>query len=569
MPEPIEHLPYEEEVEEQANNNPYLFKNFKVAKPEYTRFILFSIMFGIIGFIYSFMRIIKDTYVMVRQDPICIPYIKLFYILPLSFIFVLVVNVMLSSRSVSKIFTICNLFFIVLFFTFGVLVAFEDLIFFSPKHLENYIGTFKLSIRRLGFLKHFLLTLNQPLATLIFITAEMWGTMMLSYLFLSYLNEMCSRRQHGRFIPPLFVVANFSLLLSAFVTTGFFKLRSKFTYEQNMLLMVGVFWIQGCLGIIVLICKYILENRVMKKPIFRPSVLRNNSSTERRSQGSKGGTSFEEGLGVMVRSKFLLAMCTVVFSYSFVFNILETVYKNGVKKGAKTAKVEKGKYSGKLNNVEQYITAISVIIINSTSFSDLIQKKSWGFVALISPLIASFAVIGIIGTAIYNSGADDHSIGIVNKIFSGAKQAIVFENWLGMLLLATLKIFKFTAFDVSKEKISMRIEDGYRPKFKSIYDGIFNKTGKSGGAAFSIFINIIGSTIDVRGMSPITMLILVPSLIFWVSSILYLSAGYEKSIAGNTNIDIDLAEEEEEREEVQEKGQRNMDAQEDERKAAV
>lgn len=536
-PPPPRDLPTEDEVEQQCNH-PFPFHHFKVAPCEYTRFALYGAMFWIIGFVYSFMRIIKDTYVVVRQDPICILYLKVFYILPLSFVVVILINYMLSARSISRIFGIFTLFFAALFFVFGGVILFEEHVFFDPRHIRDHIETFLLDARGLGFLKHFLLTINEPLATLVYITAEMWGSLMLSYLFLSFMNEVCTRRQHARFVPPLFIITNVSLLVSAFVTTLFLKARKRLDYEQNTLLMAGIFAIEGVLCLVILMCKYFLEQRTLVRPAFVPDTVARTGAQHR------GSTSFSEGLEIMMQSRFLLAMSGMVFFYSLTFNILESVHKNSIKRGAKLANAEKGSYAGHFNNIDQYLTATSVIALNLSSFSTLADRRGWRTVALISPIVAIGAVLGVMGPAIYNSGATESSISLLNKPLAGRTSALLLENYIGVFCLAAIKVFKFAAFDVAKEKITMRIEDCHRAKFKSVYDGICNKFGKSGGAVYSIVINSLIADIDLWGMSPVTALFMIPSLILWIRSVFYLGGSFEATQRTDGFVDIDLIGEE-------------------------
>lgn len=462
---------------------------------------------------------------------------------------------------------------------------------------------------------------------------------MLSYLFLSFLNESCSRKQHARFLPPLFIITNVSLLLSAFVTTAFFNIRQKLNFNQNKLFMAGIFYLEGVLSLLLLFCKYILERKVMVTPIFRnnengitavdntvidigqydenknesienennqnesienenknESIESENINKSNQSNGSnkitnqnneitnqntnqnneiidesnensqniteqpvnnnqtksnkpKNDIGFSEGLKIMAHSKFLLAMSTIVFCFSALFNILETVFKNGIKKGAIYYNKEPGKYSGMYNNIDQYATAIGVIILNLSSFSNLIESKGWFIVAVITPIIAGISATVILGIASYNAAAVDGSISHVNKLFNSIFGTplpnIAMENMIGMICLCAMKIFKFTAFDVSKEKISMRIENRYRPKFKSIFDGIFNKFGKSFGAFYGIVVNSLVSSIDIRGMSPITSFIAASFIISWFVSVYYLNNSYVTSIENNENVNIDIGDYEE------------------------
>lgn len=530
----VPNLPNEETIENEANSHTGLAKNFRIAKCERPRFALFGIMFGIIGFIYSFMRILKDNYVMSRQEPICILYIKIFYIMPLSFIVVLLINYLLSRRTVSKLLSIFCFSFMILFFILGGLVILEEKVMFKVDFTSVKIISGLIDRKGFGFLKYLILTINEPLATAVYVVAELWGSLILSYLFLSFMNETCTEKQHGRFIPPLFIIANLSLLASALVTTLYFKIKDHLTPEQNTVFMGLIFFIQGFLVLGILFSKYILESKVITKPIFI-------SSNPRKGKG-KTSIGFKEGIQIMLKSKFLLAMCSIVCIYSVNYNILETVYKNGIKTGAKATDVEPGKYSGKYNNLDQYITSLTVIFLNMSSFSNFVDKKGWVLVAMITPIISIVSTLCIIGLGTYNSSAENKSISFTNSMFGGKTSYIVMENLLGTLCLAALKIFKYTAFDVTKERISMRIEDKYRPKFKSIFDGIFNKFGKSMGAFYGIAISSMLSDIDIRGVSPITSIFIALFNFCWIWAVLYLGRSYNASVKANDNVDIDLTE---------------------------
>jgi ATP:ADP antiporter, AAA family len=532
QPSNLTQMPTEYEVEEEANSNSYLLKNFKVAKCEYKRFFLFGLMFFIIGFIYSFMRILKDTFVMVRQEPTCILYIKILYILPLSLFVILLLNYMLSFRTVSQIFTIICLVFMIMFFAFGIVILFEDKIMFDPKRLDYQMKSKIISSRGLGFMNYVLQTLNQPLATLIYIAAELWGSLILSYLFLSFLNESCTERQHGRFIPPLFIIINISLLISAITTTFFLKLRKSMTFEQNQILMSGIFFIEAFLVLSLILCKHYLEKYVLSKPVFISDTV--------RIKKTKPDTGFVEGLETMLQSKFLMAMCLIVFCFNMIINLLESVFKNGIKRAAESLNVEKGHYSAYFSSLDQYITSISVMVLNMTSFAYLVDSSGWLFVSVITPVVALVSSVLILGLGMYNSAADQSSLSLLNKIFGGNTKFYKLENYAGMLCLSAMKIFKFTAFDVSKERISMKIEGRYRPKFKSIYDGIFNKFGKSAGSMYGILIASIFADIDIRGMSGVTLACSLGLMYVWFRLCVYLAGKYNKSVQNNECVDIDI-----------------------------
>lgn len=525
----IQNLRYEEDIEAELSSRRGLFRNIQIAREEYFKFGLLGAMFFIIGFIYSFMRILKDMFVMEKQDASCFNFIKIFYILPCSFIIILGVNILLQKRSVAKILNLCLIIFISLFIFFGTFIVFEDILMFDNSGIKNKYKDSNKFIRDLVY------TLSEPIATGIYITAELWGSIILSYLFLSYLNELCSEGQHNRFIPPLFILTSISLLVSAIVTTGMIAIKKRLDNEQLKWFMGSFFFIEAGLGIIILFLKYILEQKVLTVPLFIPKA--------RGIKKPKPKVSFRESIKIMLKSKFLLAMCGIVFFYNALYNLVETVYKFGIKAAAEAQHIKKSDYSAKFNNFEQYLTSIVVILLNMTSFNQLSDTRGWTFVAMISPIIGIISLVGIFGIATYNTAVENESFSILNVLFHGSPHLIL-ENILGITILSSMKIFKYSAFDVTKERISMKIEDRYRAKFKSIYDGIFNKLGKSGGSIYGIFINSIFIDIDPRQASPITSIIGAIFIFLWVSGIYYLGSNYNSAVQNNASINIDLMDDE-------------------------
>ncbi|EOB13231.1 ADP/ATP carrier protein 1, partial [Nosema bombycis CQ1] len=119
-------IPTEQEIEEIANSRTGICSYFKVAPVEYPKFLLLGGMFGVIGFIYSFMRILKDMFVMTRQDQNTIMFMKIFYVLPASFALVFLIQYMMNTRSVSRIFSIFIIGFSSLFIIYALVFLIED-----------------------------------------------------------------------------------------------------------------------------------------------------------------------------------------------------------------------------------------------------------------------------------------------------------------------------------------------------------------------------------------------------------------------------------------------------------
>ncbi|KAF9764722.1 ADP,ATP carrier protein 1 [Nosema granulosis] len=527
-------IPTEQEIEAIANARTGLLSYFKVARCEFPKFFLLGGMFGIIGFIYSFMRILKDMFIMTRQDQNTIMFMKIFYVLPTSLCLVGLIQYMMGTKTVSRIFSIFIWGFSALFLFYGVVFLFEDKLTPSRFLFRDIFADGKDGMRNLNFLKPFFLTINEPLATFIFITAEMWGSLLMAYLFMSFLNESCTINQFTRFIPPLYIITNLALLGSAVVTELFLSLRKNFNYDQNQILCASVFFIQGLLALSLLGMKWYLEDVVLKTPVFIPS------KVIKKTKGPKLG--FKEGIKIMGQSKMLFSMCCIVLFFNMSFNMIESTYKAGVKAAAIHQELEIGNYSANLNKFDQYMTSISVIALNLSAFSTLVETKGWIVMGLITPIITFLAIIITIGAAIYNSAQEKLSFSVISSFFSSGKAYYTLENYSGIFFLSLLKIAKYAAFDICKEKMGMRLDTNHRSRFKSVYDGIFGKLGKSFSSLYGLAMLTLLDTDNIRRAAPITFVIILFFIVAWFKCISYLSGLFENSLKTNSNVDIDLFE---------------------------
>lgn len=528
-------LPTEQEIDAIANSRTGILSYFKIVRCEFPKFFLLGGMFGIIGFIYSFMRILKDMFIMTRQDQNTIMFMKIFYVLPTSFALVFLIQYMMGTKSVSRIFSIFIMGFSALFLIYGIVFLFEEKLTPSRFLFRDMFADGKGGIKNLNFLKPMFLTINEPLATFIFITAEMWGSLLMAYLFMSFLNESCTINQFTRFIPPLYIIANLALLGSAIVTELFLKLRKNFNYDQNQILCASVFFIQGLLALSLLGAKWYLEGVVLKTPIFIPA------KVIKRSKGPKLG--FKDGIKLMGQSKMLFSMCCIVAFFNMSFNMIESSYKAGIKAAANSNKdMDIGHYSASLNKFDQYMTSISVIALNLSAFSTLIETKGWMVMGLITPIITFLAIIITLGAAMYNSAEEKLSFSFISSFFSGGKAYYAIENYSGVFFLSLLKIAKYAAFDICKEKMGMRLDTNHRSRFKSVYDGIFGKLGKSFSSLYGLAMLTLLDTDNIRRAAPITFVIILFFIFAWFKCVIYLSNLFENSLKTNSNVDIDLYE---------------------------
>lgn len=525
-------LPTEDEIEFEVNTRTGIFSYFKISKVEFPKFFILGAMFGIISFIYSFMRILKDLFVMTRQDQNAIMFMKIFYVLPLSMGSVFFIQYLMATKTISRIFTIFILIFGAAFFSLGLIFIFEQKIMPSKFLFRDLFTDNKASLKGLNMFKYLFITANEPVATLIYLLAEIWGSLLMAYLYMSFLNESCTVKQFSRFLPPFYIIANLALLLSGLVSEKFREFRKNFSFEQNQILYSSVFLFIGFLSILLLFMKNYFETKILPFPVF--------IQKQQIKKKEKVKVGFTEGLSIMTKSKLLMSMSMMVFCYNVGFNMLESVYKAGIKAASKSLKFEIGDYSIKFNTYDQYIVSVMVIILNLSAFSEIIETYGWIKMGLITPFLMLIGSIILITAAIYNSSLEKLAFPWISNFFKGSNFIYNIENYGGMLFLAFFKIMKYSAFDICKEKMGIRIDPAHRARFKSVYDGIFNKLGKSIGSLYGLGVIVALDTDNVRKGAPFTLGILIVLIYIWIRSVVYLAGAYDQAIKTNTAVDIDL-----------------------------
>ncbi|WUR04160.1 ADP,ATP carrier protein [Vairimorpha necatrix] len=529
-------LPSEDEIEYQANNGKSLYRFVRVAKAERKMFWIMALMFFFISFIYSVARVFKDSAVLGRQHFTSIQFLKFFVILPLSVISVGVIQKYLDKYPFSKIFNAVLIIFGVSFCVLSVLL-------FNNKHTYILLRPFwardkfadaKCVVKGIDFLFGFALVCNEWTSSFIYVLSELFGSLILSYLFMTFANGLNTPGQSARFVPLFYVGANLALFLSGLGILTFNKYKPMMTYAKAQMIFNGFFFVCGILCFVIYALKNYLEFNVTNKPIFvRKTVTKKKNKVK---------VSFMEGLIEMSKSKLLLNISGIVLFYSISTNVIEGAYKMALTVGAKETGQSKSAYTETYTAFEQLGVAVLVMLLLLTPFPRLVKTKGWIFIAILCPIITLFCTLGTFSLAFFNYPITN---GEDNIIFKSLKlntttSLIKLENLVGVICVSLMKISKYAAFDITKEALAMQIDGSLRAKYKGIFDGIFGKLGKSFGSIYGLIITGLLQTRDIRKAAPISFCLLICFCVIWFYSVFYLNRKYKESIDNNCPIDIDL-----------------------------
>ncbi|EQB60147.1 atp adp translocase [Vairimorpha apis BRL 01] len=476
----------------------------------------------------------KDSAVLGKQHPTSIMFLKFFIILPLSVISVGLIQKYLEKYPFTVIFNFMLIFFAVSFIILGIVILpFSSYIQVGKFWARDLFADDKFKACGLDFLFAFALVFNEWTSSLLYVLSEMFGSLILSYFFMTFANSLTTPDQSGRFVPLFYIFANIALFSSGLLCKCVDGFRSGMSYEESEKIFNIFFVISGILTFTIFGLKWYLEKYVTIKKLFIEKQVKEKKK--------KVKSTFSEGLIEMSKSRLLFFISLITLFYAASTNIIESSYKAALTYGADIKDEAKGEYARNLNSWEQIAVALAVIVILLTPFPKLIKTKGWVYVAMVSPLLTLFSTLGTLILAWYNYPITNKESSIFLDRFTAKDNSkVVLENIIGIISVALMKIHKYAAFDITKEALAMRIDESKRAQYKSIFDGIFGKLGKSIGSIYAIVMLGILNGRDIRKAAPISFVILVFFCIVWIYAVKYLDRKYNESIQKNTPIDIDL-----------------------------
>ncbi|EPR79163.1 ADP/ATP carrier protein [Spraguea lophii 42_110] len=544
----INTLPTEEEVEMDAiRRSRFTLGVYKVASVETLKFWLMAITFAIIAYIYTLSRGIKEAFIIVRQIPASVNILKLFYVLPIAAISTMIIQNALTYTDnktiLKKILIGYGIYFMIYgFISLPFLPSVESETMRTM--LEDSISDGKMKYKKIEDYAAFLYTFISWTSTLHFIVSEIWGTIVLSLLFLSFVNDVCPFKQFMRFITLFYIISNVAVIFSAGSMYFLQLLLKEKGFITGKTCLSCIFLIMGILSLICYVFIVLLDNKVLSKPTY---------IVETRIKKSKTKTpGFTEGIEMAFDSKLVLGVCFIVFFYNTTANIAGISAKSAQrimseKLGTKEDYIIKNQF------ISQLITGSFTIFILLLPLTKYAVKKTWTIIALASPFFIFISSILIFTLAIYNTILTDTAISVklLKPIFTSKFVTNILKNLsidsldaeviVGVFSDGLFRVVKYAFFDITKESLSMRIDSTYRSRFKGIYDGIFAKIGRAGSSLLIIIICRFLSIKDMRDASLIFLVINIASVIIWTFIIFYLGSKYNKSINENVTIDLDLA----------------------------
>merc|ERR1712080_331760 len=262
-------------------------------------------------------------------------------------------------------------------------------------------------------------------------------------------------------------------------------------------------------------------------------------------RSKKRKMTYKESLKVISTSRLALGICSIVLFYNILTNLIEITYKNCLKAYAIAINASVSSVVIRYQSVMQICTGSIVMVLLFSPFSEFVKIFGWKVVGLITPISMFCTSTVVFILAIYNVASDEKGFTFFSffRKESGISTAFLrYELISGLISVMLLKAFKYSAFDIAKEALSMRIDPIHRARFKGVYDGVCGKLGKAGNSVLSVSLAQIFNIRDQRETAPLSILVSIVFCGLWVHEVFYLGNKYNRSIEEDDYIDIDTAE---------------------------
>lgn len=465
---------------------------FPIYSSELRKFIPLTSIFFIISFNYSILRSLKDMFILQNAGAEVIYYLKVFGVMPSIILLTIIYSKISKGVSRDARFNIVIAYFLVFFgITYFFLIPnLESL------RLDDLADNLKSSMPKMIGLWE---ALRYWPLSLLYINAEAWGTLALSVLFWTFVNEITPTHQAKRFYTFLSLGASIGLMIAG-------TMLKYFKDNFNALLGFVFVFIAALLVIYNIFAQDIRKNPALYQ-------------VEQKPKKKKVKTTFWESIQFLAKSRYLALIAILVLSYNMFISLFESIWKAEIKElitstGDQTISAviygAQGVYGG------------IVTIVLTLFFSAPIMNRGWRFAASFTPVVALICTV-IFFVFLYFQD----SLGAITSMFNTTP--IMMAVMFGLANVVFIKSAKYILFDPTKERAYIPLDEESKVRGKAAVDGVGSRLGKSLGSFMltMVLLPLFGEG-HIGNVRYHVCFIIILILIAWLIAIGKLSARYNK-----------------------------------------
>lgn len=461
---------------------------------EFKKILPLLFMKFFISFTYGVLTTMKDALVVTAKGSGAevIPILKGWIVLPIAMGATLLYAKLSNVFRRSHLFYGVILFFMAFIFLYGF-VLYPNLDALSPNASADWL------LEKIGHHNsHWVAIYRNWIQSVFFVTAELWGQVVIFLLFWGFVNHICNVNEAKRCY-NLFIVGGD--LAQMFTGPLVLYLTGKYVGEHFGSALQSLVCFILFFGFMIVSLYWLLTRIILKNDerLYRPE---HNVSLEVKTK-----LSLIDSLKFIVRSPYLRCIAVMVIAYGLTINLTEVTWKANLK----IAYPETGAYQAFMATVGSSVGVCSFII--TLFFSGMvIRRLGWHFSAQLPPIVIGstaliFLILFLKSDWLAPLGVPLGMTPIAMIVAFGA-----FQN------VAT-KVMKYSFFDSTKEMSYIPLDQESKVKGKAAIDVVGSRLGKSGAAWIQIVLIQIAGTGSVLSITHFLVPLVACTVLFWILSV--------------------------------------------------
>ncbi len=443
-----------------AQGSPDAFKSklrqrlFPVHSSEFPKFFSLTLIHVFVIINFWLLHNLKDTLIVASDGSgsEVINYLKIFGVFPASLLFVMGFSWLSNRYSQRALFYSILMCFLVVFVLFvAVLHPNTDMLHLSFEKLE-------MAKEAYPRLRWFLPAVGYWSYSLIYVVAEMWSAVVLTFLFWQFANQITPVEQARRFY---MLIASFSSI--GIVVAGLLTKNIKYLFPNDVsaqvdfLILIVILSILVIIGIYYWMQHYVVDDRQHYHPDHGPTKAKN-----------KIKMSLGQSFKYIFRSDYLAYIAILGISYNISINFVEVTWKRQVK-ALYPAKEDYLSFMGEYN-----LWFALVMFFTGLIGSNVVRKVSWKTSAMVTPIVSLITAGLVFLIAIYGEQCA--------PLFGLGFTAVAGSCWIGLIQNLSAKTCKNSFFNTTREMSYIPLDAELRVKGKAAVDVLSGRVGKLGGA---------------------------------------------------------------------------------------
>jgi AAA family ATP:ADP antiporter len=427
-----------------------------------------------------------------------IPVLKGWIVLPAAFIMAIVYSKLSHVLKKKTLFYTVLSGFLAAIFLYGF-ILYPNEQFFTPTASSDWL------LKMLGSkYSHWIAIYRNWIHSLLFLTAELWGAVVILLMFWSFANDVTTVSEAKRSYNIYIAAGDVAAFSTGPIVCFLIKKLNVFPYIFTVQTLLSI---TICIGLLIMwIYWWVNKNVIDHLPI-------QNKKSESK---IKKKVSLLEGFKLIAKSPYLLSITILVIGYGLCMTLIEVSWKANVKLLYPSA-ADFQVFTSKVTSSVGFIA----FFISMFFGTNIIRRCGWRFSALISPTLVGGTGILFFLALMFK----DHLSGFTSLLGLTPLALIVF---LGAFQNISSKVAKYAFFDPTKEMAYIPLSPEQKVGGKAAIEVVGSRLGKSGASWIQIiFLDLFGSG-SILSISNLLVPIVVLTTVAWIYSVNHLSKEFSK-----------------------------------------